>query len=107
MQEKYDQSRHTGSDMNTNTEGYVESTPTMNDPGGLSVAGDLECHTIVFPYYFDCLGLEVADLVMQLVNELFVNDDPELQHGGKFVSCSVYICCLNHWLIQRGCKRCY
>ena len=37
----------------------------------------------VCPYNFDCLGLEVADTVMQLVNKIFVNDVPELQHGGK------------------------
>ena len=35
------------------------------------------------PYNFDCLWLEVPDVVIQLVNEFFVNDVPELKHGGK------------------------
>ena len=37
------------------------------------------------PIQFDCLGLEVDDGVMRLVNELFVNYLPELQHGGKLL----------------------
>ena len=45
---------------------------------GLSVAGYLDCHMIVCPYIFDCLGLEVADAVMRLIKNLFVNDVPEL-----------------------------
>ena len=55
----------------------------MNYPGVLVVAGYLDCHTQVLPYIFYCLGLEVSDAVIQLVNELFVNDVPELQHRGK------------------------
>ena len=43
-QEECAQSGHTGSDMNTNAEGYVESTLVMNDPGGLEVSGYLYCH---------------------------------------------------------------
>ena len=39
--------------------------------------------TLAFPYNFDRLGLEVADAVMRLVNQLFVNDIPEMQHGRK------------------------
>ena len=35
------------------------------------------------PCNFDCLGIEVADAVMRLVNQLFVNDIPEMQHGWK------------------------
>ena len=41
VQEEYDQSVHTGSYMNTNAERYVEYTLSMNDPGGLGVAGYL------------------------------------------------------------------
>ena len=40
-QEEYAQSGYTGSDMNKNSEGYVESTLAMNAPGGLEVAGYL------------------------------------------------------------------
>ena len=40
----------------------------MNATGGLAVAGYLDFHTRVGPYNFDCLGLEVADAVMKLVN---------------------------------------
>ena len=83
-QEEYAQSRHTGPDMNTNSEGYVESKPAINAPGDLAVSGYLDCHTLVCLYNLDCLGLEVADAVMQLVNEIFVNDVSEQQHGGKF-----------------------
>ena len=64
--------------MNNNGEGYVEYTPSMGAPGGLAVAGYLDCHTQVCPYNVDYLGLEVSDAVMQLVNELFVNNVPEL-----------------------------
>lgn len=35
------------------------------------------------PYNFDFLILEVDDEVMRLVNELFVNDIPELQRRGN------------------------
>ena len=40
----------------------------MNAPGGLAVAEYLDFHTRVSPYNFDCLGLEVDDAVMKLVN---------------------------------------
>ena len=82
-QEEYYRSGHTGSDMNTNAEGYVEYNPEMNAYGGLEVSEYLDCHTRVCPCNFDCLGIEVADAVIRLVNELFVNGIPELQHGGK------------------------
>ena len=55
----------------------------MNSPGGLSVAEYLDCHTQVFPYNFDSLGIEVADALMRLVNEIFFNDVLELQYRGK------------------------
>ena len=55
-------------DMKTNTEGYVYYKPAMNATGGLEVAGYFDFHTRVSPYNFDCLGLEVADAVMKLVN---------------------------------------
>ena len=41
-QEEYARGGHTGSIMNKNAEGYVESTPEINAPGGLSVSGYLE-----------------------------------------------------------------
>ena len=68
--------------------------------GGLSVSGYLDCHTQVCPYNFYCLGLEVADAVMLLFNELFVNNFPELQHGGKlhpvqFISAALIITSYN------------
>ena len=44
-QEEYSRSGYTGSDMHTNTEGYVESTPEMNAHGSLEVSGYLDCHT--------------------------------------------------------------
>ena len=40
----------------------------MNDTGGLAMVEYLDFHTIVCPYNFDCLGLEVADAVIKLVS---------------------------------------
>ena len=40
----------------------------MNDTGGLAVVEYLDFHTIVGPYNFDCLGLEVADAVIKILN---------------------------------------
>ena len=73
----------------------------MNAPGGLSVAGYLDCHTRVCPNNFDFHGLEVPDAVMGLVNEIYINDLPELQHGGKlcpvlFISVSRIISSYNN-----------
>ena len=63
-QEDHDRSGHTGSDINNNSERYVESTPAMNASVSLAVTGYLECHTRVCSYNFDFLGLEVDNAVI-------------------------------------------
>lgn len=72
-----------GPQRNSNAEGYIASTPGMNAPGGLAMAGYKNCHMQPQPMSFACLGTEVLDTVQRLVDALFVNDVPELQKGGK------------------------
>ncbi|KAL7494080.1 hypothetical protein ACHAWT_003130 [Skeletonema menzelii] len=72
-----------GPPKNSNAEGYIASTPGMNAPGGLAMAGYENCHMQPQPMSFACLGTEVRDAVQRLVNALFVNDVPELKKGGK------------------------
>ena len=72
-----------GPPKNSNAEGYVASTPGMNAPGGLALAGYTNCHMQPVPFNFDCLGMEAYETVQRLVGALFVNDVPELKKGGK------------------------
>ena len=44
IKEEYARSGHTALDMNGNAEGYIESTPAMNAPGCLAMAGYSNCH---------------------------------------------------------------
>ena len=84
LQEEYARSGHThASGSNKNAEGYIESTPAMNAPGGMAIAGYVNCHTPPQPYNFSCLGEDdvVVGSVKRLIDELFVNDVPQLQFG--------------------------
>ena len=84
LQEEYARSGHTyAPGSNNNAEGYIESTPAMNAPGGLAMAGYVNCHIVPVPYNFSCLGEDdlVVGSVNRLISEMFVNDVPELQYG--------------------------
>lgn len=85
-QEEYDRSGHTAPGMNSNAEGYIESTPAMNAPGGLCMSGYLDCHSRVYPYNLECLGMAVAEdggPLSRFLDKLFFVDVPQLQIGGK------------------------
>eukprot|EP00956_Cyclotella_meneghiniana_P038742 scaffold159419_cov62-Cyclotella_meneghiniana.AAC.1 len=48
-QEEYAQSGHTAPGSNPNAEGYIESTHALSAPGGISLAGHSDPHSIVYP----------------------------------------------------------
>jgi hypothetical protein len=83
IKQEYACSGHTGPEMNNNAESYIDSIPAMNTPGGKSLAGykDPNLHTV--PHSFECLGTEVVEAVEKLIDNLFVNDIPQLKKGGK------------------------
>ncbi len=77
-------SGHTAPTMNSNAEGYIETNPAINAPGGLAVAGYSNCHMCPTPYGFDCLGHQAFSTVHAFVDELFKNNDvPSLQENGR------------------------
>ena len=53
--EEYARSGHTAPGMSVNAEGYIESTPALNAPGGMALARYNNCHEKAVPYSFDCL----------------------------------------------------
>ena len=73
-QEEYARSGHMVPGMNGNAEGYVDETPAMSAPGGMSLAGYLDPHGEARPMSFSCLGNSVRDSVESFVSELFIND---------------------------------
>lgn len=81
--EEYARSGHNHPSMNSNAEGYIESNPAINAPGGLAAAGFTNCHMKPVPYSFDCLGLEAFETVQRLVEELWKNDVPRLKENGN------------------------
>ena len=79
-QEEYERSGHAASHVptNNNAEGYIESTPAMNAPAGMAVAGYVNCHVLPKPYSFAIIP-QASESVERLLKELFTNDVPELQ----------------------------
>ena len=79
-QEEYARSGHTLSHMpmNNNAEGYIESTPSLNAPAGMALAGYTNCHVVPEPYSFSALS-HATEPVARLIKELFSNDVPELK----------------------------
>jgi hypothetical protein len=71
---------------NANAEGYIELTPAMNFPGGMSMAGYTNCHHRCYPYNLECFGHAVAEVggpTQRLIDQLYVIEVPELKIGGK------------------------
>ncbi len=89
--EEYARSGHTAPGMNSNAEGYIESTPGMNAPGGMALAGYNNCHVKPVPFSFECLGTEMKPVVDRLVAALFKVDVPELKDPEKLRPV-LYIC---------------
>lgn len=83
LKEEYARSGHTGSETNSNAEGYIVATPAMSHPGAMAVAGYSNCHMIASPYSFDILGFQAADSVNRLLDKLFIIDVPQLQRDGN------------------------
>jgi len=84
MQEEYARSGHTHAPgENKNAEGYIQSTPALNAPGGMALAGYTNCHVRATAYSFVCLGEadKVVGAVQRLIQELYKNDIPQLQLG--------------------------
>lgn len=86
IKQEYARSGHTGPEMNSNAEGYIDSIPAMNAAGGMSLAGFKDPNSMVWPYSFDSLGLENSDAVNTLIHELFQNDVEHLEFNGKIRS---------------------
>lgn len=63
--EGMNRSGHT--DLNKNHAVYIESTPAMNAPGGLAVAGYQNCHMRPMPYNIECLGDGAAESALRLM----------------------------------------
>ena len=74
IKQEYARSGHTGPEMNNNAEGYIDSIPAMNAPGGKSLAGHKDHNLHVVPHSFECLGTHVVEAVEKLIDNLFVND---------------------------------
>jgi hypothetical protein len=68
--------------MNNNAEGYIDSIPAMK-PGGKSLAGYKDLNVHVVPHSFASLGTEVVGAVEKLIDNLFVDNVPQLKKGGK------------------------
>ncbi len=58
IKQEYAQSGHTGPEMNSNAEGYIDSILGMNAPGGKSLAGHKNTNLHVVPHSFKCLGTQ-------------------------------------------------
>ena len=104
LEEQYAHSGHTHPSMNSNAEGYIESNPALSAPGAMASAGYMNCHMRPSPCCFDALGAGVYDSVMRLVDELFTNDMPRLQHGGKLrpviMICAARLICSYNDLVK-------
>ena len=83
IKEELNRSGHTGSETNSNAEGYICATPAASHPGAMAVSGYKNCHGEAWPYSFDCLGMDVVDTVKRLIAKLFIIDVPQLKEGGK------------------------
>jgi hypothetical protein len=83
IKQEYAQSGHTSPEMNFNAEGYIDSIPAMNAPGGKSLAGHKNTNLHVEPHSFKCLGTQSVKAVERLIDKLFVNDVPQFKKGGK------------------------
>ena len=84
LEEEYERSGHKMDDLGTNphAEGYVGSTPAVNAPGGLALAGHKNCHVI--PYAFSWSAVSHAMVsANNLIDHMFVNDVPQLKSGGN------------------------
>lgn len=79
---------------NRNADGYVESTPCMNAPGGKALAGYRNCHGTVVAPDLAWLGAGVlsSGVVENFFNHLFIIDVPELKKGGKLYKLALSAC---------------
>ncbi len=82
IKQEYARSGHTGPEMNINAECYIDSIPAMNAPGGKSLVGHKDHNLHVVPHSFECLGTHVVEAVEKLIDNLFVNDIPQLKKEG-------------------------
>jgi hypothetical protein len=55
----------------------------MNAPGKKSLAGYKDLNLHIVPHSFECLGTEVVETVEKLIDNLFVNNIPQLKKGGN------------------------
>ena len=83
IKQEHARSGHTGPEMNKNAEGYIDSIPAMNAPGKKSLAGYKDPNSYIVPHSFECLGTEVVEAVEKLIDNLYVNNIPQLKKGGK------------------------
>eukprot|EP00956_Cyclotella_meneghiniana_P004277 scaffold5247_cov45-Cyclotella_meneghiniana.AAC.1 len=81
-QEEYARSGHMAPGMNGNAEGYIDSTPALSAPGGMSLAGYTDPHGEHVPMNFRSLGGLVRDSIERFISNLFVNNVECLQEGG-------------------------
>ena len=60
-----------------------QSTPAVNAPGGLALAGYKHCHVIPIPYSFLCVS-HASDAANDLIDKMYINQVAhlQLQRGG-------------------------
>jgi hypothetical protein len=83
IKQEYARSGHTGPEMNNNAKDYIDFIPAMNAPCRKSLVGYKDPNLHVVPHSFECLGTEVVGAVEKLLDNLFVNNVPQLKKGGK------------------------
>ena len=104
-QEEYARSGHTASDVNSNTEGYIESIPAMNAPVDKALAGYRGPDAHCIPYSFECLGTRIIHAVKKLIEKLFCNDVSVLKEDDLLyivvLLCGACLACsYNHLVID-------
>jgi hypothetical protein len=70
---------------NRNAEGYLESTPIMNAPGGKAASGAQNCHAPLYPALLESLGFALGEEggpVHRLLDKMFTTDVTHLQPAG-------------------------
>ncbi len=117
IKQEYTRSWHTGPEMNSNAEGYIDSILAMNAPGRKSLVGHKNTNLYVVPHSFECLGTQSVEAVERLIDKLFVNDVPQLkksekrkwqlmlmvlipQKGYSLIEGSIYLLVIIHLLLE-------
>ena len=103
--EEYARSGHTPrtNSVNIDAEGYIEQIPALSAPGGLAVAGHSVCHFVPPTYNFNSVSHAQGE-VERLLDNIVINDVPELQRSGRlrpiFVLMMARVIASYNWLVE-------